>query len=121
MIVAADRNRDASLEAIARALCVANPRTNNESDMGGAGNLAQWFDYGPYGSLIASSNTGTTTAARQFIGQFSDASGLSYLNARYYNGAQGQFTTQDPVFLGSPSQQNLQDPQSSNSYFIFIR
>ena len=45
-------------------------------------NRAQWFDYAPYGSIVASTNTGTTTDARQYIGQFSDASGLSYLNAR---------------------------------------
>jgi RHS repeat-associated protein len=79
----------------------------------GTGTLVQWFDYAPYGSIIASTNTGTTTDARQYIGQFSDASGLSYLNARYYNGVQGQFTSEDPVFWG---QQNLQDPQSFNAY-----
>src|ERR1700683_34045 len=67
--------------------------TNVTSDANG--NLAQWFDYAPYGSVLASENTGTTTAARQYIGQFSDASGLSYLNARYYNGSQGQFTGED--------------------------
>jgi RHS repeat-associated protein len=72
------------------------------------------FDYAPYGSVLASENTSTTTAARQYIGQFSDASGLSYLNARYYNGAQGQFITEDPVFLGGHP--NLQDPQSLNAY-----
>ena len=43
-----------------------------------------------------------------YIGQYTDNTGLSYLNARYYNGAQGQFTSEDPVFWG---QQNLQDPQ----------
>jgi RHS repeat-associated protein len=92
------------------------------------GNLAQWFDYAPYGTVLASENTGTTTAARQYIGQFSDASGLSYLNARYYNGSQGQFTSEDPTFLaiGNPNQiqqtsqqqqnQLLMDPQSLNSY-----
>jgi RHS repeat-associated protein len=88
--------------------------TNVTSDTGG--DLAEWFDYAPYGSVLASENTGTTTAARQYIGQFADATGLSYLNARYYNGTQGQFTTKDPVFLGNPWQQNLQDPQSLNSY-----
>jgi RHS repeat-associated protein len=65
-----------------------------------AQNMAQWFDYAPYGSVIASTNTGTTTDARQSIGQYADNTGLSYLNARYYNGAQGQFTTEDPVFWG---------------------
>ena len=29
---------------------------------------------------------------------------------------QGQFLSEDPVFLGNPSQQNLQDPQSLNAY-----
>jgi RHS repeat-associated protein len=82
----------------------------------GTAPTVQWLDYAPYGSVIASENTGTTTAARQYVGQFSDASGLSYLNARYYNGTQGQFTSQDPVFLAPPLQQNLQDPQSLNAY-----
>jgi hypothetical protein len=35
------------------------------------------------------------------------------LNARYYNPTQSQFLTEDPVFWG---QQNLQDPQSFNTY-----
>jgi RHS repeat-associated protein len=82
----------------------------------GTAPTVQWLDYAPYGSVIASENTGTTTAARQYIGQYSDTSGLSYLNARYYNGTQGGFISQDPVFLGTPSQQNLTDPQSLNSY-----
>jgi RHS repeat-associated protein len=77
-------------------------------------NLIQTTDYASYGSVIASTNTGTTKAARQFIGQFTDDSGLSYLNARFYNSAQGQFITQDPVFWST--QQNLSDPQSLNSY-----
>jgi len=100
--------------------------TNVTSDENG--NLAQWFDYMPYGSVLASTNTGTTTAARQYIGQFSDPSGLSYLNARYYNPSQGQYLSQDPVFLNlgdrnriqqiSQQQQDalLTDPQSLNSY-----
>jgi RHS repeat-associated protein len=63
------------------------------------GNVAQWFDYAPYGSLLASSNTGTTTVTRQYIGQFVDASGLSYLNARYSDSSRGQFLTEDAIFL----------------------
>jgi len=42
--------------------------------------------------------------------------GLSYLNARYYSPQQGQFISQDPVFLGRPKDQNLRNPQSLNSY-----
>jgi RHS repeat-associated protein len=40
----------------------------------------------------------------------------AFLNARYFNAVQGQFLSEDPVFVGNPSQQNLQDPQSLNSY-----
>jgi RHS repeat-associated protein len=93
------------------------------------GNLAQSLDYAPYGSVIASTNTGTTTAARQFIGQYYDAnSGLSYLQNRYYSPTQGQFLTEDPVSLslGNPNQVQqlsehnqqtlLENPQKLNSY-----
>jgi RHS repeat-associated protein len=100
--------------------------TNVTSDANMA--VAQTIDYAPYGSVLATTNTGATKAARQFIGQFTDDSGLSYLNARFYNSAQGQFITQDPTFLalGNPgllqqlSQQNqqglLSDPQQMNAY-----
>jgi RHS repeat-associated protein len=100
--------------------------TNVTSDA--SGNLAQWLDYAPYGSVLASENTGTTTAARQYIGQFADPSGLSYLQNRYYNPNQAQFTSEDPTFLavGNPNQvqqltqkqQNilLADPQQLNAY-----
>jgi RHS repeat-associated protein len=40
----------------------------------------------------------------------------AFLNARYYNNAQGQFLSEDPVFLGDPKSQVLTDPQSLNSY-----
>jgi RHS repeat-associated protein len=117
MNVAADLRLEASLDAIGRALCAANPRVKNESKIGGVGNLAEWLDYAPYGSVIASENTGTTTAARQYIGQYFDPlSNLNYLNSRYYNGAQGQFLSEDPAFLRGPEEQNIQDPQSLNAY-----
>jgi RHS repeat-associated protein len=77
-------------------------------------NVAQWFDYAPYGSVIATANTGQTTAGRQFEGLFNDATNLVYSNARYLNPSQGQFITQDPIFWNT--QQNIQDPQSLNSY-----
>src|SRR5271156_4542478 len=64
-------------------------------------NVVQTLDYYPYGSTRISSGT-STNERRKFIGQFVDDSTLSYLNARYYNGAQGQFTSEDSVFLGNP-------------------
>jgi RHS repeat-associated protein len=54
---------------------------------------------------------------RKYIGQMYDGStGLNYLNARYQNPTQGQFISQDPVFLGNPSQQHISNPQSLNDY-----
>jgi hypothetical protein len=57
-------------------------------------NVAQWFDYAPYGSVLATTNTGQTTAGRQFEGLFNDATNLVYSNARYLNPAQGRFITE---------------------------
>jgi RHS repeat-associated protein len=101
--------------------------TNVTSDT--AGNLAQWFDYAPYGSVLAIENTGTTTAARGYIGQFLDSgTNLIYDDARYYNPAQGQFLTEDPTFLAVGDQAHVQqltqqqqnqlvaDPQRLDSY-----
>ena len=62
----------------------------------------------------------TGVGQRIFIGQFSDDSGLSYLNARYYEAGRGQFLSEDPTFLdvGKSFFANkvLSNPQSLNSY-----
>jgi RHS repeat-associated protein len=79
-------------------------------------NVVQTLDYYPYGGTRISSNTSGGATQRQYIGQFSDQSNLSYLNARYYDGSRGQFLSQDPVFLGNPKDQHLENPQSLNSY-----
>lgn len=91
------------------------------------GEAVQVLDYYPYGSKRMSN--GTDVSQREFIGeQFDETTDLSYLNARYYRGAQGQFLSQDPVFvaLGNsnqieaiakrPQAQLLKDPQLLNSY-----
>ena len=46
-------------------------------------NLVQTLDYYPYGATRISVAT-STNEKRKYIDQFSDDSGLSYLNARYY-------------------------------------
>jgi hypothetical protein len=51
-------------------------------------NVVQTLDFYPYGSNRISVAT-STNEKRQFIGQFTDDSTLSYLNARYYNPSQG--------------------------------
>jgi RHS repeat-associated protein len=73
--------------------------------------VVQTLDYYPYGSTRISVAT-STNEKRKYIGQFTDDSTLSYLNARYYSSDRGQFLSEDPVFLGSPKEQNLKDPQS---------
>jgi RHS repeat-associated protein len=79
------------------------------------GNVVQTLDFYPYGSTRISVAT-STNEKRKFIGQFTDDSSLSYLQARYYDGSRGQFLTQDPIFLGDPKDQRLENPQSLNSY-----
>jgi RHS repeat-associated protein len=82
-------------------------------------NLVQTLDFYPYGATRVSVST-STNEKRKFIGQFSDDSTLSYLNARYYNPTQGQFLSQDPVFwelgLTNDGKTALTNPQSQNSY-----
>jgi RHS repeat-associated protein len=77
-------------------------------------NVQQVLDYFPYGSPRI--NSGSDVSQRKYIGQFTDPTGIDYFNARYLNANQGQFISQDPVFLGDPKQQNLQNPQSLNTY-----
>src|SRR5215472_967448 len=52
-------------------------------------NVVQTLDYYPYGSTRISVAT-STRERRQFIGQFTDDSSLSYLNARYYENSRGR-------------------------------
>jgi RHS repeat-associated protein len=92
-----------------------------------AGTVKQALDYYPYGAQRI--NTGMDASDRRFIGQFGDdATSLDYLNARYYDPARGQFTSQDPTHLaigniaeiravtGLSQQEYLRDPQLLNSY-----
>ena len=79
------------------------------------------MDYYPYGSIRLNQKNGTLDEKRKFIGeQFDDATQLSYLNARYYDGGRGGFLSEDPVFINlgvdRRTEQVLQDPQLMNSY-----
>lgn len=97
---------------------------NVSSNISGAADSV--MDYYPYGSTRV--DTGSFNGERGYIGERTDAeSGLSYLNARYYDGARGQFLSQDPSFLDIGSagfeqeyerklQQHLMNPQALNSY-----
>jgi RHS repeat-associated protein len=80
------------------------------------GNIAQDVENYPYGETRLNQANYPTNEQRQYIGQFKDGNSLAYLNARYLNSQQGQFLSEDPVFLGNPSQQTLTNPQGLNSY-----
>ena len=91
-----------------------------------SGTVSETTDYYPYGATRI--DTGSNVLGRKYIDQFSDQSGLLYLQTRYQDPQRGQFISQDPTFLalGNPdqlkqlSQQDqqtfLSDPQQLNSY-----
>lgn len=80
-----------------------------------SGMVQEATDYYPYGSIHMDTKSGTFNEGRKYIGQYYDGyTQLNYLNARYQDGARGQFLTEDPVFWSG--KQNLADPQSLNSY-----
>ena len=92
-----------------------------------SGSLVEAVDYYPYGSMRIDNVTGGYSGAqRKYIGQQYDGStGLVYDNARYYNGTQGQFLSEDQLFLSIGDSSHIQtkdqnrllvDPQSLDSY-----
>ncbi len=82
------------------------------------------MDYYPFGSIRLDEKAGTFSEQRKFIGQEYDAdTGLSYMNARYYNGTIGRFISQDPLAIESLQtadnkkfQYILANPQNWNTY-----
>ena len=83
------------------------------------GLMEQAIDYYPYGSKRI--EAGTDVSQREFIGEmFDETPDLSYLNARYYKNARGQFLSQDPVFVNFGLDRRMKallaDPQLQNAY-----
>jgi RHS repeat-associated protein len=76
------------------------------TDANGQATLQQSYD--PFGNVLASS--GSTLTTYGYTGELRDASGLTYLRARYYNPATGSFTSRDP-FSGV-----LTQPGTLNAY-----
>lgn len=58
-----------------------------------AGDVTLSKSYGPYGEVTLSN--GTSSSPFAFTGEQQDASGLTYLRARYYNPADGRFISRD--------------------------
>lgn len=82
-----------------------------------SGTLQENVDYYPFGAIRVDTQVGSFSEERKYIDQLYDSStGLSYLNARYYDENSGQFLNEDPIFWKDPKLQNIADPQSLNSY-----
>src|SRR5208283_4436104 len=62
-----------------------------------SGTPVQMLDYYPYGSTRIASSTAGTDEKHKYIGDFSDNSGLNYLQARYQDPWRGQFLSEDPI------------------------
>jgi RHS repeat-associated protein len=70
-------------------------------------NVTRQYFY-PYGGVR--SGSGTLPTAKGFTGQYSDATGLMYFNARYYSSYLGRFVSADTVVPESGN------PQAFNRY-----
>ncbi len=94
-----------------------------------SGTVEELVDYYPYGDIRLDEKAGTFSEQRKFTGHEYDAdTGLSYMNARYYNGKIGRFVSQDPAYLAVGDNAKLKaltkleverylaDPQLANSY-----
>jgi RHS repeat-associated protein len=60
-----------------------------------SGNVVNSYSYDVYGKTTT--NTGAQANDRQFAGEETDATGLQYLRARYYDPATGTFLSRDPL------------------------
>ena len=88
-----------------------------------SGNVAARYDYLPFGQEVLAGTGGRTAAqgygaapdgfSLKFTGQVRDGeTGLDYLNARYYDPAQGRFQSMDPGNAGG----DLASPQTWNGF-----
>ncbi len=92
------------------------------------GTLVELLDYYPYGGIRLDEKASAFSETRKYAGhEFDDASGLSYMGARFYDGANARFASQDPAFLDIGDSTfssrykralavHLDDPQRLNSY-----
>lgn len=79
-------------------------------------NLDELIDYYPFGSMRFDQHLTEHDEKRKFLAQiYNKATGLNYLNARYYNAVLGRFISQDPLFW-QMNEDILTDPQQQNCY-----
>ncbi len=88
------------------------------------GTQEELMDYYPFGAIRLDEKAGTFSEQRKFTGQEYDVdTGLSYMNARYYNGTIGRFISQDPLEIvgfqttdANKFVQVISSPQNWNTY-----
>jgi len=127
-VTVAEIDEDISLDAMWRAY-----RHRRSSGVESSLTATVWPRWGTLGidggGSSGSAKSGAGVGQSIFIGQYSDtATGLSYLQNRYYSPTQGQFLSEDPTFLAfgnsgqlqqlSQETQNqvLSNPQQLNAY-----
>lgn len=80
------------------------------------GAIVETMDYYPFGKIRTDIKVEGYSEQRKYIGQeYDEATGLNYLNARYYNADLARFTSQDPMFWNFDGSW-LADPQNQNAY-----
>ena len=88
------------------------------------GTQEELMDYYPFGAIRLDEKAGTFSEQRKFAGQEYDVdTGLSYMNARYYDGLVGRFISQDPLEIvgfqttdANKFVQVISNPQNWNTY-----
>lgn len=103
--------------------------TGSNAVVNSSGNVEELMDYYPFGEIRLDEKVGSFSEQSKLGGQeYDEETGLSYMNARYYDGMVGRFVSQDPVHLlagdrerlKNKTQQSLElylsNPQNLNSY-----
>src|SRR5207245_2800529 len=93
-----------------------------------SGSLSECYDYLPFGRMLGSADNGRGSAGcypnlgqplssrlpQKFTGKERDGeTGLDFFGARYFSGAQGRFTSVDPIWI---TKERMLDPQRLNLY-----
>jgi RHS repeat-associated protein len=84
----------------------------------GEGQVVARFDYEPFGGEVGRNGSAGDGLRQRFTGKERDGeSGLDYFGARYFLGAQGRFTSPDPL----SASRKASNPQTWNRYTYALK